>query len=369
MSLTLRGLTAFALAAIGVCMARMVSRRVGFVDRPGPRKPHAAPVPLGGGVGVALGLTVALARADVHPGLLPAAWALVAIGLVDDAKDLRARTRLLLQAAVALPLAVELAPTLGLGRPLEVALALLWTLGVVSAINCMDSADGVASGISVAAAISIGSLAGWEGEPGVVAAALAGASGGFLVFNTPPARVFLGESGSTLLGFLLAVLALETSSVAASENRIALCVAAATVLAVPVLDFLLVHLRRVRAGVRRPADLMASADTDHLPHRIRAAGLSPRAVAVACAGATALSGMAARVAVDAGPVGSMLALLGVTAVFFGAEALLFGLGRRRRAPGARAQEPRRAHPASVGGDQEARRVKHRMRVQVKEGET
>lgn len=305
-----------------------VARRAGLVDRPRPRKPHARPTPLAGGVGVAVGVSAALASARILSGpVFVAVWGLVVLGLVDDAKDLRARTRLAVQAAVVLPVAYAYGSALGLPGALGVLAALVWILAVVSAVNCIDCADGVAGGVGVTGALMLGSLGGWTGEAGAVAAALAGAMAGSLFFNRPPARCFLGEAGSTLLGFLLAFAALATAG-PAGDDRIAAFVAAACVLALPGLDFLLVHARRFASGVRRISDLMASAGTDHLPHRMRAAGLSPAGVALACMAGTAFNGATARLAIEGGMGGALTGAVGVACAFFTLELILAGKARR-----------------------------------------
>lgn len=307
-----------------------VARRAGLVDRPSPRKPHARPTPLAGGVGVAVGVSAALASARILSGpVFVAVWGLVVLGLVDDAKDLRARTRLAGQAAIVLPVAYAYGPALGLPGALGVLAALVWILAVVSAVNCIDCADGVAGGVGVTGALMLGSLGGWTGEAGAVAAALPGAMAGFLFFNRPPARCFLGEAGSTLLGFLLAFAALALATAGhAGNDRIAVSVAAASVLALPGLDFLLVHARRFAGGVRRISDLMASAGTDHLPHRMRAAGLSPAGVALACAAGTAFNGATARLAIKGGIGGALTGAVVVACGFLALELILAGNARR-----------------------------------------
>ncbi|WP_181813330.1 glycosyltransferase family 4 protein [Gaiella occulta] len=273
--MTVPALTAFAVSVPSTWLAARLAYRVGLLDHPGPRKIHHRPVPLAGGIGVAAAITAGLLTAGAEPRLLAVTWALVCVGLVDDARGLRARTRLGAQAVATLPAVLVYTPSLGAPRPLEVVVGLLWTIGVISAINCLDCSDGVAGSVTVAGALALGSLAGWSGPAGQTAAVLAAAAAAFLLFNAPPARCFLGEAGSTLLGFLLAILGLAVARAEPPGGGLAAMFAAGAVLAVPVLDFLLVHLRRFRGGCRRLADLMASAATDHLPHRLRRAGLNP----------------------------------------------------------------------------------------------
>lgn len=333
-SVPCRILVSFAVAAAGTWVVALVARRVGLVDRPAPRKPHAAAVPLAGGVGVAAALTAGVAGKAAPVPLLAAVWGLVVIGVIDDARDLRARTRLAAQAAASLPVAVVYAPRLGAARPLEVLLALLFLLGVLNAIKCIDSADAVAGSVAATTALALGWLSGWDGPAGMASAALAGAAAGFLVFNVPPARCFLGEGGSTVLGLVLAFVALAGAAGAAADRRLSLIAAAATVLAVPVLDFILVHARRARRGSRGLADLMGSRGLDHLPHRLRNAGLGPGSVASICAGAVALSGVGAQLCLQGGVEASIAGGAGVVLVFLGGEIFL-----RRALAGVRGHGP------------------------------
>lgn len=319
MSLTERALVAATAALAATLVAARLAGRVGLLDHPSPRKLHRAPVPQAGGVGVAVGVTLALQGA-AEASLLAGVWALVVLGVLDDARDLRARTRLAGQAAAVAPAVLAYAPTLGAPRLLELSLALLWVLGVISATNCIDCADGVAASVAIGGGIALGALGGWAGTAGLLGVAVAGAAAGFLLLNAPPARCFLGEAGSTVLGFLLALASLSAASAVPAERALPVAVAGATVVAVPILDFALVHARRARAGIRRLADLMASAGTDHLPHRLATVGLGPRYVAAVCGGATAMSGLTAIAASQAGVAGVAAAGLGIAGAFFAVEA-------------------------------------------------
>lgn len=333
-----RGVLSFVLALTGTWAVTRAAVRVGFLDRPGPRKPHPAPVPLGGGVAVAIGLTAGLAGAHATGAgqLVFGVWVLVALGLADDARDLRARTRLGGQAVAVLPAVLAYSAALGGPRPLTIAVTLVFVLGCISATNCIDCADGVAASVSIAAALALGSLAAWSPPAGPLAAAVAGAAGGFLVLNAPPARCFLGESGSTVLGFMVAVLALGSGAAVTGQPSWAGRTAAVTVLAVPILDFVVVHARRARGGARRLSDLMASAGTDHLPHRLRAAGLGSWEVPAVCAGAVVACAIAAWAGLAAGPGGSVATALLVGMALLGFERVVSGRAARAPTPVRRA---------------------------------
>lgn len=316
-----------------VCTAAWAraARRLGLVDHPGPRKLQRAPVPLAGGIGFATGITVAFHGVHGYGAILWATWALVVLGIADDAFDLRARIRLVGQAVAALPAVAVLAPNVGFPRALEVAVALVCVLGVICTFKCIDCADGVASAVAIPAAFALAGLGSWSAGVTAMAAAVAGAAVGFLVLNMPPARCYLGEGGSTAMGGALALVALAAASSVAPDGALRVGLASMIVLAVPVADFVLVHARRYRAGVRRVRDLMASAGTDHLPHRLRARGRGPWGVAALCGGATAACGGAALISLSGGFSGVFIGACAVVAVMSGAEYLL----RRGNSPRSR----------------------------------
>ena len=199
----------FAVAAAGTWLARRYALRRALIDHPGERRSHVSPTPRGGGLGIAVALLLALAWLG---WMLPAqrvlllsgaaGLALVAgVGWADDHRPLPASLRLLVHALAALLLAGAL---LWQGAPAWLALAAaLLALVLVNAWNFMDGIDGLAASQAALAALGYLLLAG-GGAAGWVAAALLAAALGFLPFNFPRARVFLGDVGSCSLGFGLA---------------------------------------------------------------------------------------------------------------------------------------------------------------------
>lgn len=193
------------------------ARRRGLLDQPGARRSHRVPTPRGGGIGIVLMLSLALLVASNHAlsplqplvmlgGLLGVAW----IGWVDDHRSLGVLERLAVHLAASLALAWAL---VGSPTSLDLLLALLLALTVVAAINFCNFMDGI-NGLAgsqaalVAAALAILFGAGGQGEWAWIAAVLAAACLGFLPFNLPRARVFLGDVGSGALGFAVAALLL-----------------------------------------------------------------------------------------------------------------------------------------------------------------
>lgn len=225
------------LALIGVMLITPIVRRYaltrGLVDRPGPRRSHRRLVARGGGIGlVAVLPAVAAARmagAGTFGETLSLWVGIVALGLVgfaDDHRSLSPGWRLAVQglvAAVAIWLAVAVPPVLGLPAPVMLVLAWIALVWLINLWNFMDGADGLAA---LQAVFSAGLFALWfhfSGHVELAAGALliAAAAAGFLVWNRPPARIFLGDSGSLVLGWCMGWLALAGHGVAAIPVAVA----------------------------------------------------------------------------------------------------------------------------------------------------
>jgi UDP-GlcNAc:undecaprenyl-phosphate GlcNAc-1-phosphate transferase len=236
--------------------------RLGLVDYPSERKVHTSPTPRGGGLAV-------LAAAAIFGWSTLPATVIVLLGLVDDLRPLRWQIRLVVQFAVsALAVFFYLPPEPWLVR----AAAVVWIAGLINAFNMLDNMDALSGGVAWIAAGFFAVLAwrsGTEWRPFVV---LMGALAGFLWFNRPPARIFLGDAGSTFLGFALGLGSLQ---VILREREPAWSwLAAPCVLAVPCYDLASVVLLRLSQG-RSPFH----ADKQHLSHRLTERGLSkPMAV-------------------------------------------------------------------------------------------
>jgi UDP-GlcNAc:undecaprenyl-phosphate GlcNAc-1-phosphate transferase len=272
--------------------ARGVGHRVGMVDRPdGFRRLHADSVPRVGGVAVFLGAALALAAPPLFgirspeampPSLLPLGVAAVAIfllGLVDDIRDLKATTKFLVELAVAVGLyalglrlgSVSVGETLVFALPawLDLILTVFWFVGIANAFNLIDGHDGVAGGVALLALATIGYAAVLNGNPAVAvpALALSGAVLGFLLFNLPPASVFLGDSGSLFLGFSFAGLGLIAVRGGSMDSVPVLVPTLA--LGLPVLDTSLAIFRRFLRG-----DPVFHPDRGHIHHRLHDMGFS-----------------------------------------------------------------------------------------------
>lgn len=279
-------LTAMVLTPVVVNWA--VNRKI--VDRPDARKRHRAPVALLGGVSVIVSVMIGgstafwLAGEDVvmnrsavsELGLLLGSAGgvliLLLVGVWDDINPVPISVKLAAQFMSAATLMVFFRPLTWMpARGAAVVAAVFWLMLITNSFNLIDNMDGSAPGLGAIAAVFLTVLAG-PGMVGVVGAALAGGLAGFLFFNRPPARVFLGDGGSLPIGFLLGAVGLWA---AGRSDRFALAVL--MVLAVPLLDTCLVMVSRLR----RRLNPLTTPGTDHLSHRLVALGLPiPAALAL-----------------------------------------------------------------------------------------
>lgn len=272
----------------------VAARRLGIVDRPGPRRIHTSPIPTAGGMamavavlGVAWGARLvsdaARTTLPVRPlvGITIAAVIVVLLGVVDDARGVRPWGKLLGEALAGWVLWAH-----GLGIPLisnpfgeafqtgilDLPLTLIWVLVVVNAINLIDGIDGLASGAVFIAAVTMWFVGRTNGDFYVmfVTAIITGATFGFLRYNFPPARVFMGDTGSGFLGLLLAAVALLENSKGSAAITLLFPLVA---LAVPISDSVIAAVRRIVGG-RSPFH----ADSEHIHHRLIRIGLSQRHV-------------------------------------------------------------------------------------------
>lgn len=256
---------------------------IGLTDAPGPRKVHSIPVPRVGGLAMGVGLLLpTLITVELTPsirGLLLGLVVLLLFGLWDDRVNLGYRTKFagqVLAAGLCMIVGNVHIGTLMIGsvivlpQAVSVLITFVFLIGVTNAVNLADGLDGLAGGMVLLCLCAIALFAAMSGNGTVTKVALieAGAVLGFLRFNTHPARIFMGDSGSQMLGFSVGALALlatqgETSPLSAALPLL--------LLGLPIMDTLAVMLTRIRAG-RSPF----SADSNHLHHRLLALGFAHR---------------------------------------------------------------------------------------------
>jgi UDP-GlcNAc:undecaprenyl-phosphate GlcNAc-1-phosphate transferase len=278
---------AFIVAVALTPLTARLGRRVGAVDQPRERGLSEHPTPLLGGLAILAAVLVAsfifidpgVAEDEKIRGILAGAILVTLVGALDDRFDLPAAIKFIGQivaATIPVVAGVEVAnitlPFIGAvdlgsaGAPLTV----LGIVFVINVVNFSDGVDGLAAGVCAISAVAFSIIAFdlGRGSAAVLAAIIAGAAAGFLVFNFHPAKVFMGDAGSNLLGLLLACVAVE----GAVKTQVVLAlVFPLLVLAVPFLDTTFVVLKRLKYG--RPVYV---ADQSHFHHRMNRIGFSQR---------------------------------------------------------------------------------------------
>ncbi len=298
MGLLLAFASTFLLGLLLTALLRRLAPRLGLLDEPtgGGRKAHARTMPLGGGIAIALTLSACGAALrflpapasgnDLADGLglrthdmlwiALSAACVFTLGLVDDLRDLGPGPKLAVQLLAALVVALFVPEArlsvLGSSPALRIVLTVVWITALTNAFNFLDNMDGLAAGVAAVASALLAAIALTEGRMLMAAwfLGMLGALGGFLVFNAPPASIFLGDAGSLLVGFLLAVgsvlFTYETQPDSLRPIAVPLMV-----FGVPLFDSVTVLAIRLREGRS-----LSTGDTSHFSHRLVALGMSPR---------------------------------------------------------------------------------------------
>ncbi len=303
-SLLLLGLTAFLVSVVVTPLFRDIFRKMGIVDWPdGQRKQHSQPVARMGGVTIVLAYTAAFGFLLFSPfknevihsqqlpfvlKIAPAGLLMFATGLLDDLFTLSPWQKLIGQTFAATWAYWAGVRIMGIGGHwtvdwLSFPLTLLWLLACTNAFNFIDGIDGLAAGLGFFATVTMLLAALLQGNVYLALATvpLAGCLLGFLCYNFPPASVFLGDSGSLLIGFLLGCYGVIWGQKSATLLGMA---APLMALAVPILDVCLSVARRL---IRRQH--IFSGDRGHIHHRLLDRGLGPRGVALVLYGVTAIA--------------------------------------------------------------------------------
>ena len=288
---------ALLLTVVGTPLARRVALQIGLVDQPAARKLHRVPVPLLGGIAIWLAIIAALIlftdRFNLPQlgAILAGATLVTLTGLADDRRPLSPYLKLVAQALATVPLLLA-GVRIESATPwpaVNLVLTVLWVVGLTNAFNLLDNMDGLAAGVAAIASAFFLVLAASSGQYLVasLAAALAGACLGFLRFNfLAPARIFMGDAGSLLLGFLLATLAIKLRF---DHDPAVTLLVPLLVLGVPLFDTTLVTLSRLS----RRQNPLTAAGKDHLSHRLTLLGLSNREAVMIVSLVSGVLGLAA----------------------------------------------------------------------------
>jgi UDP-GlcNAc:undecaprenyl-phosphate GlcNAc-1-phosphate transferase len=291
----------FACCLLVTPMVRIASQRRGMLDQPGARKLHTVAVPRTGGVAIAAAYVASLGFLLISPlggastvnlplavQLLPAAGLVFAVGLLDDVRGVRAWQKLGMQIAAACLAywsGVQVDGVAGYALPewLSLPLTVVWLVGCSNAFNLIDGMDGLATGIGLFATFTILAAAMLHNNVplAIATAPLVGALLAFLRYNFNPASIFLGDSGSLTIGFVLGCFGAIWSQKSATLLGMT---APLMALSVPLLDTGVTVIRRF---IRRQP--IFSPDRNHLHHRLLDRGMSPRRVALIVYGACGLA--------------------------------------------------------------------------------
>ena len=298
------GALSFILSWVVTWLMIRLAPKLGFVDKPGGRKIHANPKPLGGGVAIFLGFAIpillglvlvhgsftyfsrstpqdesfqsALKRGAVQQTpmaltFLGMCLLMHVVGLIDDRKALGPFLKLIVQLVAAAALAIafkEMRILTALGTVPSIVLATLWIVGITNAFNFLDNMDGLSSGVAAVCttAFLITTLIIHQWFVAASLALLLGSLLGFLFWNFPPAKIFMGDSGSLVIGFVLGVLTVRTTFLPPGVSWAAgwySVFAPVIVLALPLYDLVVVSIIRMSRG-KSPF----VGDTNHFSHRL-----------------------------------------------------------------------------------------------------
>lgn len=283
MALAIVGISAFILGLILTPLAIKAAFKFGVLDRPVTKlKKHKAPMPYLGGVAIFLAFAIPVVAAkiimhqDIHGviAILLGGFLMMLVGLFDDAKNLTPYAKLFMQFVVAgLIIKANMHVKFMDNNIMNMALTVFWVVGISNAMNLLDIMDGLAAGVAAAASLAffiVALLAGRINDM-IPAIALFGAVAAFLIYNRPPAKIYMGDAGSLFLGFMMAALALNESY---SRTNVVAVLSPVLILGVPIFEVVLVAMIRIGRGV-----LPIYGSDDHAAQRLVMLGMTkPQAV-------------------------------------------------------------------------------------------
>ena len=279
-------LVAFVVAAAVTPAAIKIAPKIGAMDIPkDERRMHKKPMPRFGGIAIYLGIMVALAVFALKDkgitSVMTGCTLIYMLGLIDDLKDLKPLVKLCGQivcATVVYIMGVRIEFITNYFGPGNMAfgdvacfiITVLWLIAITNAVNLIDGLDGLAAGIAAISALCIGYVAYIHGQyvPTLAMMAIAGGALGFLPYNFNPAKIFMGDSGSELLGFSIAAVSILGTVKSAT---IVVVIIPALVLGLPIFDTVMAIFRRLAKH-----QSIGTADKDHLHHRIMKAGFGQK---------------------------------------------------------------------------------------------
>ena len=360
----------FIISFLATAAMRKLAPRWGLIDQPAQRKVHITPTPLGGGVGIWLGVVIPIAVAQlsvfiilksgmsltwIPQELVPhlegvlyrsgQLWLVLAggtvlsvMGLLDDKLNISWKPRLIIQLLVAVGLVFAgVRGTLFLQMPwIGMLLSVVWIIVLVNSLNFLDNMDGLTSGIGLIAAVLFALIMlRFTGEPRWLVAGvllvLAGSISGFLCHNWPPAKIFMGDSGSYFIGLLLSTMTIlgtfypGETAVGESVSSRHVILAPLCILAIPLYDFCTVMIIRLKEG-RSPFH----ADKSHFSHRLVELGLSKRDTVLTIHLATLTTGVGGLILYEVSSWNAALLVLLMILCVLSIVTILENVGRKNR---------------------------------------
>lgn len=256
---------------------------------PGGRKLHKIPMPLLGGVAVYISFLIPIVCLGTSRpylgGLIFAGTLIFLAGLIDDIKGLSATFRLIVQLTAAVIVMssgtiLSFLPNTLIGNIGEIILTIIWIVGITNAMNYLDGVDGLVASLTVTSGICFLIIAYPTDQflLGCLSAALVGSALGFLRYNFSPAKIFLGDAGSTFIGFMLASITVMGNW---AENNFVSIFVPVFILGVPIFDMTLTTVMRIKERkVRNIIGWLAYTGRDHFHHRLLDLGFGPRSTVV-----------------------------------------------------------------------------------------
>ena len=279
---------AFIIALALTPVAKSIAYKIGAIDVPkDKRRVHKEPTPRLGGLAIYYGFLISIlifSKIDKQLiGILAGSLLIVVVGIIDDVKQIRASIKLVVQivaalivafcnvriSAISMPVGLVDGGILSLGI-FSIPITVLWIVGATNAVNLIDGLDGLAAGICSIATFSLFFIAILAGEASVaiLAAALAGSCLGFLPYNFNPAKIFMGDTGSTFLGYMLSIICIQ----GLFKGYVVISfIVPFLILGLPLFDTTFAILRRIKN--KKP---IMSPDRGHLHHRLMDMGLSQK---------------------------------------------------------------------------------------------
>jgi len=324
-------LTALITTYLATFIIRKIAKKLNILDVPGDNKIHKKPMPLLGGIAIFIGISAALAlNPDVIMKFLPiliGGAVILIINLIDDIRGLPAKFRFVAELVVAACVVasgakISFLPAGALGNFAEIIITLIWLLGVTNAFNYLDGIDGLATGSAAICAFYFGIILFRTGQPllGILALAILAACLGFLPHNFKKAKIFLGDAGSTFVGFMLASIALVGNFAEDSIIKISIPI---LILIVPIFDMVFTTIMRIKEKkISTISEWLKYRGEDHFHHRLLTMGLH-RTGSVLFIYLTSISfGISALLISNQKAIIGVLALLQATLLFVGISVLM-----------------------------------------------